>query len=188
MSNEAQDSNLNQTLNEVKYKYAGFWIRVGAAFIDGLIFIPVIIFSYLNMLYFKNIFLLVIITIPGLLYKPFMESKYGATLGKMACKIKIIDYNGQNLSLAKAYIRFIPYLLSSIVSLLVLISVYTLTEFQTASIMEIGQLQNKSPFNLLNTLVSIFILIDCLIVAFNNQKRAVHDLLANSYCIYKNTN
>jgi hypothetical protein len=32
-------------------------------------------------------------------------------------------------------------------------------------------------------IIELFILIDCLFVAFNPQKRAIHDFLAGSYCI-----
>jgi hypothetical protein len=90
---------------------AGFWIRVGASIIDKLIFIPIGILSYWNMYSLKSTAVLVLISLPKLIYKPFMESFFGSTLGKMSCKIKVIDDNGKKLSLFNAYIRFFPFLL-----------------------------------------------------------------------------
>ena len=85
-------------------KYAGFWIRFAAIFLDGLILIIdysifIIIFS-----------LIIILVIPGIasargffiglmqilsifivvFYETFMIGKYGATLGKMVCKLKVV--------------------------------------------------------------------------------------------------
>jgi uncharacterized RDD family membrane protein YckC len=96
---------------------AGFWIRFGAQVIDTLIFIPIIGLTFWNMFGLKSTFVLVLISLPGLVYKPFMESHFGATLGKMACRIKVIDDNGKKLSLACAYVRFLPFLVSAAIAL-----------------------------------------------------------------------
>jgi hypothetical protein len=34
-------------------------------------------------------------------------------------------------------------------------------------------------------IVNVFILIDCVIAAFTFRKRALHDYLAESFCVYK---
>src|SRR4030043_189847 len=87
---------------------AGFWIRVGASIIDSLIFIPIVILSIWNTYSLKSTAVLVLISLPGLIYKPFMESFFGATLGKMSCKIKVINDNGKKLPLFDAYVRALP--------------------------------------------------------------------------------
>ena len=63
---------------------AGFWIRVGAHIIDAVVFIPLVVAAFWNMFRVKSMFVLVLISVPGLVYKPLMESYFGATLGKMA--------------------------------------------------------------------------------------------------------
>ncbi len=83
---------------------AGFWVRFGAAIIDYLIFIPILILAIWNGFTLKSTPLLILIHLPGLTYKPFMESYFGATLGKMSCGIKVIDDNCNKLSLFRAYI------------------------------------------------------------------------------------
>ncbi len=165
---------------------AGFWIRVGAYIIDGLIFIPIVILSIWNLYSLKSIVVLVLASLPGLIYKPFMESFFGATLGKMACGIKVIDDNGKKLSLLGAYIRFVPFLLLSGITLASQLILFSSPQFQSAtSFIEIGQAQQGSFLDAVRYLVNAFMLIDCVFVAFTFRKRALHDMMAKSFCVYK---
>lgn len=165
---------------------AGFWIRVGASFIDFLVFIPIAILSTWNTFSLKSTAVLVLISLPGLIYKPFMESFFGATLGKMSCKIKVIDDNGKKLSLFSAYIRFFPFLLSAGVNLAGQLILFSSPQFQSAkSLMEIGQAQQGSSLAVIIYPVSVLVLIDCIFAAFTFRKRALHDMMAESFCVYK---
>jgi len=165
---------------------AGFWIRVGANIIDSLIFLPIIILSVWNTYSLKSTVVLILASLPGLIYKPFMESYFGATLGKMSCKIKVIDDNGKKLSLFNAYIRFFPFLLSAGVALAGQLILFSSPEFQSATtMMEIGEAQQGSFLVVISYPVNILILIDCIVVAFTFRKRALHDMMAESFCVYK---
>jgi uncharacterized RDD family membrane protein YckC len=165
---------------------AGFWIRVGAHLIDSLVFIPIVILSFWNMLSLKSTAVLVLINLPGFIYKPFMESFFGATLGKMSCKIKVIDDNGKKLSLFSAYIRFFPFLLSAGVTLAGQLILFSLPQFQsTTSWVELRQLQQGSVLDVIRYPVGVLVLIDCIVVAFTFRKRALHDMMAESFCVYK---
>ncbi len=165
---------------------AGFWIRVGANIIDSLIFLPIIILSVWNTYSLKSTVVLILASLPGLIYKPFMESYFGATLGKMSCKIKVIDDNGKKLSLFNAYIRFFPFLLSAGVALAGQLILFSSPEFQSATtMMEIGEAQQGSFLVVISYPVNILILIDCIAVAFTFRKRALHDMMAESFCVYK---
>ncbi len=165
---------------------AGFWIRVCAHIIDGVIFIPLVIFSFLNFFFIKNMILLIFLSVPGLIYKPFMESFYGATLGKMVCGIKVIDGNGLRLTLETAYLRFLPFLLSSLISIISSIILYSTPEFESVKTLEeIGQLQQIGPMDIVGYLASFFLMADCIVAAFTYRKQALHDMMAGSYCVYK---
>jgi uncharacterized RDD family membrane protein YckC len=108
------DSNVN---------YAGFWIRVGAAFIDALLVIAlqvvfaIIIIGTPNiMLAGTSILLTLVNYIAGFLYQTLMDSsKYQGTLGKMAVGIKITGLNGERISYGKAVGRYFAKLLASII-------------------------------------------------------------------------
>jgi uncharacterized RDD family membrane protein YckC len=165
---------------------AGFWVRVGANIIDFLIFIPIGILSYWNMISFKSTVVLVLISLPGLTYKPFMESFFGATLGKMSCKLKVIDDNGKKLSLFNAYIRFFPFLLSAGITLAGSLILFSSPQFESIkSWTQLGQAQKGSFLVVLSYPVDILILIDCVMVGFTFRKRALHDMMAESFCVYK---
>ena len=165
---------------------AGFWIRFGAYIIDMLIFLPIGLLSMWNMFSLKSMVVLVLINLPGLVYKPFMESFFGATLGKMSCKIKVIDDNGKKLSLPSAYIRFFPFLLWNGVNLAGQMILFLSPEFQSAkSMIEISQAQQGSSLAVISYPVSALVLIDCIFVAFTFRKRALHDMMAESFCVYK---
>lgn len=165
---------------------AGFWIRVGAYIIDILIFIPIIILSVWNTWQLKSTAVLVLSSLPGLIYKPFMESFFGATLGKMSCKLKVIDDNGNKLSLFNAYIRFLPFLFSAGVTLAGQLIIFSSPQFQSAtSLIEIGEAQQANYLDVVSYPVNALILIDCVLVAFTFRKRALHDMMAESFCVYK---
>ena len=165
---------------------AGFWIRVGAYIIDGLIFIPIVLLSFWNIYSLKSMVVLVLISLPGFIYKPFMESFFGATLGKMACGIKVIDDNGKKLSLFSAYVRYFPFLLSIGINLAGQLIVFSSPQFQTAeSMIEFAQAQQVNFLDLIGKIVGLLVLIECVFAAFTFRKRALHDMLAESFCVYK---
>jgi len=165
---------------------AGFWIRVGAYIIDSLIFIPIIILSVWNTWSLKSTTVLVLSSLPGFIYKPFMESFFGATLGKMSCKLKVIDDNGNKLSLFSAYIRFFPFLFSAGVTLAGQLIVFSSPQFQSAtSMMELAEAQQGNYLDVVSYPASALVLIDCVLVAFTFRKRALHDMMAESFCVYK---
>ena len=165
---------------------AGFWIRVGASIIDSVIFIPIVILGIWNTFSLKSIAVLILISLPGLIYKPFMESFFGATLGKMSCKIQVIGDDGNKLSLFSAYIRFFPSLLLAGATLAGQLILFSSAQFQSAeSWIEIGQAQQGSFLDVIRYSAIALILVDCIIVAFTFRKRALHDMMAESYCVYK---
>jgi len=165
---------------------AGFWIWVGAQIVDTLVFIPIIILSYWNLFSLKSTAMLVLISAPGLIYKPFMESFFGATIGKMSCGIKVIDDNGKKRSLFGAYVRYFPFLMSAAVGLVGQFILFSSPQFQSAtSMMELGQAQQGNFLAPIGTLVNVLVLIECIVAAFTFRKRALHDMLAESFCVYK---
>jgi len=165
---------------------AGFWIRVGAYIIDALIFIPIGLLSFWNIYSLKSTVVLVLICLPGFIYKPFMESFFGATLGKMACGIKVIDDNGKKLSLFVAYVRYFPFLISTGVGLAGQLIVFSSQQFQSAtSMQETGEALQGNYLNLISLILNLLIVIECVFAAFTFRKRALHDMLAESFCVYK---
>ncbi len=164
----------------------GFWMRLGAYIIDGLVFIPLVGIGIWNTMSLKNTNVLVAISVPGFLYKPCLEAFFGATLGKMACGIKVINAQGKKLNLFYAYARAFPFLLGSAIGLASQLVLFSSPQFQSGEPMAgPGEPGMMLYWQSVNLLVSVLILIDCICAAFTFRKRALHDLLADSYVIYK---
>ncbi len=99
--------------------YAGFWIRFGAKFIDGIILGMAglalafaggaiggrTVAQAMNLL--SNII--------SLAYVIYFLGTFGATPGKMACGLKVVRSDGEKISYARACGRFFAEFLSSII-------------------------------------------------------------------------
>ena len=140
--------------------YAGFWIRFGAVFIDGIIMylmnLPVLFLFGLLMPAMSRasenpndpmfwsafgIMYILQIILPAL-YMILMHGKFGATLGKKAVGIKVVMPDGTPISYGRAAGRYFGYILSGL-------------------LMNIGYL----------------------IAAFDDEKRALHDHICTTRVI-----
>jgi hypothetical protein len=60
-------------------------------------------------------------------------------------------------------------------------------EFMKATtLLDIIQVRQSNNSSLAQTAVNFFVLIDGLMVSFTYRKRAIHDMLAHSYCVKEN--
>ena len=109
----------------VAVRYAGFWIRFLAVFIDGLILFAVLTpvrlvlhlpfglmamrhsgdFNPLMMLPLIGLSTLISVVADWLYEAYFMSSERQATLGKMALGLRVTDTNGRRLSFGQATLR-----------------------------------------------------------------------------------
>lgn len=112
--------------------YAGFWIRVGAKIIDVIILWAAgFAVSFLGGLFLAgahssrgqiptrflagSILMAMITWSIHIAYPTYFLGKYSATLGKMACGLKVVRPDGEKISYARACARFFAEFLSSII-------------------------------------------------------------------------
>lgn len=91
-------------------KYASFWRRFAAGFLDGLIT------SGIPSLFFKDYGILSFLV--GLGYSVWMLSTYSQTVGMMVLKIKILKENGGKVIYQDAILRYFASILSAVVLLI----------------------------------------------------------------------
>lgn len=107
-------------MNNEEYKYAGFWIRVGASLIDALLIsvitVPLTIMIYGDLVWEGKPFILgaadffINYTLPFIAVVLFWLYK-SATPGKMALNIKIVDARtGGKLSVGQSIGRYFAYI------------------------------------------------------------------------------
>lgn len=138
------------------FRYAGFWIRVGAKLIDSLIIgvvvgVPVVIMMFASiksgdemaMMIFQLVLQVAIIALNGV-YTVFFVTKYGATPGKMACGLKVVTPEGEKIRFGRSVGRFFAEMLSGTVCY-----------------------------------------IGYIIAAFDGEKRSLHDHICSTRVIYK---
>jgi len=113
-------------LNTGGLSYAGFWIRFAAVFIDGLLLWVVnfaigmvaglsaaqAIGAEPTAAIALQLLLAAVQMGIGITYETVMIGKYGATLGKMACKLKVVTADGGTVSYGRALGRYFAKLLS----------------------------------------------------------------------------
>jgi uncharacterized RDD family membrane protein YckC len=144
-------------------RYAGFWIRVLAQFIDGfIIFAVAMVIGFVlvfglglgrgtgsdaqtRSMVFVGIFYLVFFPL-AILYQVWFISKKGGTPGKLALGLRIINVEGQNLSMLHALGRVFAHALSGLT-----------------------------------------LYIGYIIAAFDIEKRALHDHICKTHVIYGRT-
>lgn len=166
--------------------FAGFWIRVGAQLIDTLALVPLIGLNMAALYNWKLVWLALIINVISLCYKPFLEAKYGATLGKMALNLQVVSTDLKPISLTQSIIRSSPWLANGIYSLVLVIILSLSPEYaDTEGFTQMALLQSQVLPSWIQTLFSLVIFVVTLWVAFNSHKRGLHDLMASTYCIKK---
>lgn len=163
------DNKLNENQELI---YVGFWKRVLAMMIDGLIILPITIIQYKNYTNIHNstspiwIYLLYVIIMYSCYI--FFQVKFGGTPGKLITKIRIVSKNGKYISIKQAILRNLINFIFVSLNVAVNLIIYKTNTHNSTIIANLG--------------VVIFY-IDLLFVVFNKRKRAIHDLIANSYVV-----
>ncbi len=80
--------------------------RLAALILDG-IFLGAFLYGlwYINISSARSFFFYLPIVILGLVYKPFMEYYYGATLGKMLLRIRVVDRSYRTIGFTTSLLR-----------------------------------------------------------------------------------
>src|SRR5215467_360499 len=113
------------SISSSRLRYAGFWLRFAAIFLDAIVLFIASLILRLAMglpgiqtinntssgLAIATQQLLSFIT--GFLYETVLIARFGATLGKMACKLHVVTSDGTPVSYGRAVGRYFAKLLSA---------------------------------------------------------------------------
>jgi uncharacterized RDD family membrane protein YckC len=175
---------MNQTSSNDTVVYATFIQRLCAFIVDHLVFVPLNIFFNFNILAIKSLALGVLISIIWWIYKPVMEWKYGATLGKMVLKIRVVDEDLQAISFNQAALRFLPYFAISLSILFSTFALFGLDGFYEAYTFEAFQeLDHTIPSINTTQLTFFFFIFSCSSIMLDEKKQSIHDRFSRTYCI-----
>ena len=184
MHDDILDFNYDEGIERRPIEYASFWTRVGASLLDTLILLPVAFLNIYNILDFKQLPLYLLLGFVPLVYKVFMEFKYGATLGKMIVKINVINEEEEPISLEQAIVRNIFYLLVSVISFMAGLYLFVQPSFSSiTTFLEYGLVMQAGPLQLVSQIANVLFLVSCLFVIFRDNRQALHDSMAGTYVI-----
>ena len=171
--------------------YAGFWIRVAAKILDGLIMLPFIgLIMYVNSISKSAYFYAVV---PNLLvyviYEVALVKIYGGTPGKLIMGIKIIQKNGDDVDWRAACYRYSVEFFLLVLGIYVMI--LTLNMVDDATYTSLGFIKrsqllstiNPIPNQVQSWLSMSWIVIGLIVLISNVRKRSVHDFIAGTVVV-----
>lgn len=164
--------------------YGGFWRRLGAYIIDGIIL--AIAGSLLELLH-KHLTSLgtvggivslgiVLLLLYG--YCVHLIYKRGATPGKMVLRLRVVNLQGKRVSYKQAWLRVCPYIALYVLPILAMIGIESFASPDSGAGWMLTVLVGCALLSLLWYLASIIVLL-C-----NPYKRTLHDFVARTVVIH----
>ncbi len=193
MTNDTLDGNMSNI--ETEPVFATFGYRLGAYLLDAIIasiiIAPIVYFAGFGISFTS----LALFSILGVLYRPVLETLYGATFGKMILKLKVVQKGGVAITAMQAVLRSSPFIIASLVSLWAQQDLFTFPGFEDidsfVSYIEVAQ-EYQAEYGmfpvkgLISNVVSMLPLISALFLLGHARKQALHDQLAETYVIRTN--
>lgn len=173
-------------------RYAGFWSRLGAGFIDLLVFIPIVIlYFWLRTLSWEVALISHILnSLLYFLYNIYFLGRWGQTIGKWASNIKVVRLNGSKINFKDAFMRHCVDMVFSILSstawVITMLSITT-TTFESTFLSEGSKIIHEATpvwGVWASKLSTIWVLSEMIVLLFNKKKRAIHDFIAGTVVIH----
>jgi uncharacterized RDD family membrane protein YckC len=190
--NESIDD-LGMSNNPANTEYGTFWLRFGAHLIDLLAvaafvfligFILVMASPEINVNY-----LALFAAIIGLFYKPFMEYKYQATLGKMALQLKVVNYNFEKPGFGEIFLRNIFIIANHLSSLFITMLMLYRGETPPKKLFDFENQREMTQTEQLQMIAGVIflvlIIIDIIVLLSDERSRSLHDKIGKTYVIKK---
>ena len=168
--------------------YASFGLRLLALFIDGIIVrLFYSAFSYFNLYFLGSISALLITTFAGILYRVIMEYKFAATLGKMAAKIKVVNFELGPPTLKDVLLRNIFGISFSIITFLLALPFIIHSSFMDFGTITLSSLfRGRSFISIANSCLILGLYItEAILVATDYKRRSLHDRIAKTFVVLR---
>ncbi|HLK04977.1 MAG TPA: RDD family protein [Candidatus Acidoferrum sp.] len=167
----------------VEEKYQTFYQRFWAGIIDGLVFIPVDIVSYLAFSSANPKWVViawgVVYYTSRWIYSVGMHARYGMTVGKHSMDVIVLDVSEQRLpSLKQALLRDIFLIFSRLVLLFNFIRVVLASGYSEHIDKQLGWFGAA-----LSWVGLVWFLLELVTMLSNNKRRALHDLIAGTVVV-----
>ena len=169
----------------VKHRYTTFWPRFWARILDTMILAPILFLFSFTFSQLESTFLRVldygVVSIAVLAYSIWMHGTFGQTLGKMACRVSVLDVSEQPLTMHQAAMR-------DIFGIVLLPFAWAINIPRIFHGIDILKPENATPIDYLFLNLGLcWFLLECATILTNRKRRALHDFIAGSIVV-RNSN
>ncbi len=169
-------------------RYAGFWQRFGAYWIDFVVMLPLMGFVYYmgEKSRMFTLYWFIPGMIIGVLYQVFLVVRFGGTPGKLLLKTRIAMVDGSPVTVKAACLRyaglFILSLLSGIALVMATLSMSDELYFSLGYVERATKMVEMAPgwYYAVSVLMQIWIWSEFVTMLLNKRRRAVHDYIAGT--------
>lgn len=183
---------LQPTINEENVPYASFTERLLAYFIDVALFLPLTAIEGYNIIWWKRLDIMLLVILIWCIYKPVMEWKFGATLGKKIMQLRVVNYDYEAINFNQAMLRFAVFFARELAKAIAYFKLFMHPAFAAFHFESMGDLnefmllQQDNP-DPTSSLVLFFLLFSVTRIIFDPERQAHHDKIACTYCIKTNS-
>jgi uncharacterized RDD family membrane protein YckC len=177
--------------SSAELRYATFWQRFLAYWVDVLVLSPLVAIQYL--LADKTRFFYMYWLIPGLViglyFHVYLVKRYGGTPGKLLLKTRIALVDGSRVTTTAAGLRYaILFVLTALSSLAFVMSSLAMTDemyFSLGYVARAKEMVQLAPawYPAVSVLLQIWVWGEFLTMLFNKKRRAVHDFIAGTVVV-----
>jgi uncharacterized RDD family membrane protein YckC len=164
--------------------YAGFWVRFAALVIDWLLLVMLSFLTSNSRTAGFGTAVGVIIGLAGLIYKPLLEYLYGATLGKKAMSIMVVNKMYEKPGLKEVLLRNIFGIGTKIIGLGISLFFFANIQLDQAKF-NVSILQNLFGYFFIVKILGLAYIADIIVLLVDKQNRALHDFIGKTYVIRK---
>lgn len=166
------------------YKYSTGGSRFVAGFVDGLVLLPIGMMDGWIIRPDSSATLLagwlIISYSAAWAYSVLMHSRYGQTVGKMLCNVKVLDISEQPITIRQAFLRDSVIIIINIASLMV--SLYIVIAGDEANFPRLESIQL-----LIAAAAMAWGIAEVLTLLTNKKRRALHDFIAGTVVVRVNS-
>ena len=176
---------------------AGFWIRVWAKIVDGLVFflisLPLIFLWYKSNSKNMSLIFTISSTFLYLTYTVYFHGRWGKTLGKMSAKIRVVLVNGSPIKWKNAMLRSsvdFGFAIIGLIGTIFAVSLISANDYSSLTfIKRASEMNSFQPtyFRYVSYAAMIWFYVDVIVVLFNKKKRAIHDFIAGTIVVHESS-
>lgn len=178
------DQGLTRDTNEA-VRYAGFLPRLAALIIDGIVLAPLTLgVMWLNIATWKSPVVFILASLISLAYKPAMESLYGATVGKMALDLRVVNLEHGRADIRAVLLRNVFHIGQSVMTFFLSLTVFTSQAIESVSgYLEFSIASQSSLSTIVNLVTFVIVIIDLVVMLSDQRNRSWHDKIGGTYVV-----